>query len=343
VTTSPTARLLVLLELLQDRPHATGRELADGLGVDGRTLRRYVSALQELGIPVQGQRGVGGGYRIRPGYRLPPLMLRDDEIVAVVLGLLAARASRLPASADAVDGALAKIYRVLPPTLRRQVAALEATVLFSGTGDVEPVRGETLLLLAESIRRGRRLRARYTSHGQTVTDRRLSPFGLVVHCGRWYLAAHDHTREALRTFRVDRIGSVRIEQQPPAAEPPPGFDPVAYVRRSLASVPWTHHVSVVLELPLAAAQARLPDVLGVLTPADTCTRLEARVESLDWIARILAGLGCSFTIETPADLRSIVATLAGRLEESARRIPSATSPTTVAGRGRRGSRQGRRA
>jgi predicted DNA-binding transcriptional regulator YafY len=343
VTTTPTSRLLVLLELLQDRPHASGRELADGLGVDGRTLRRYVAALQELGIPVQGQRGVGGGYRIRPGYRLPPLMLRDDEIVAVVLGLLAARASRLPASTDAVDGALTKIYRVLPPTLRRRVAALEATVLFSGAGDVEPVRGETLLLLAESIRRSRRLRARYTSHDQTVTERRLSPYGLVVHGGRWYLAAHDHGREALRTFRVDRIHGVRIEQQPPAAEPPPGFEPVAYVRRSLASVPWTHEVSVVLELPFAAAQARLPDVLGVLTPVPGGTRLQGRVESLDWIGRILAGLGCGFTIETPDELRAIVGTLAETIGESARRVPSATRPARSEARGRRGSRRGRRA
>jgi predicted DNA-binding transcriptional regulator YafY len=320
---TPTSRLLVLLELLQDRPHATGRELAAGLGVDGRTLRRYVAALQELGIPVEGQRGVGGGYRIRPGYRLPPLMLRDDEIVAVVLGLLAARASRLPASVEAVDGALAKINRVLPEGLRRQVAALEATVLFSGAGDIEPVRGNTLLALAEAIRRGRRIRARYTSHGQEVTQRRLSPHGLVVHSGRWYLAAHDHARDALRTFRVDRMENVRIEQEPPGAEPPDGFDAVAYVRRSLASVQWTHRVSIVLDLPLAAAAARVPDWLGVLTEERAGTRLEARVESLQWLARVVAGFGCSFTIEEPAELRSIVAAHAQRIAESARRVAAA--------------------
>jgi predicted DNA-binding transcriptional regulator YafY len=327
---TPTSRLLVLLELLQDRPHATGRELAAGLGVDGRTLRRYVAALQELGIPVEGQRGVGGGYRIRPGYRLPPLMLRDDEIVAVVLGLLAARASRLPASVESVDGALAKINRVLPEGLRRRVAALEATVLFSGGGDIEPVRGDTLLVLAEAIRRGRRIRARYTSHGQEVTQRRLSPYGLVVHSGRWYLAAHDHAREALRTFRVDRIENVRIEQEPPGADPPEGFDAVAYVRWSLASVQWTHRVSIVLDLPLATVEARLPDSLGVLTEEPAGTRLEARVESLDWLARIVTGLGCSFTIEEPAELRAVVAGLAERIAESARRtVGAALRPAGV--------------
>lgn len=322
---SPTSRLLALLELLQDRPRATGRELAVALGVDGRTLRRYVAALQELGIPVEGQRGVGGGYRIRPGYRLPPLMLRDEEVVAVVLGLLAARASRLPASPDAVEGALAKIYRVLPAALRRRVAALEATVLFSGSGGAGPVPTDTVLVVAEAIWRRRRLLARYTSHDQTVTARRLSPYGLVVHCGRWYLAAHDHDREALRTFRVDRMNDARIEPRLAAAEHPPDFDAVTYVLRSLASVPWAHRVSVKVDLPPETAQARLPATLGILTPADAGTHVEARVESLDWVARILAGLGCAFTIETPAELRTIVARMASTIQESARRTDAVST------------------
>ncbi len=317
--TTATSRLLALLELLQDRPHATGRELAEAVGVDARTLRRYVAALQELGVPVEGQRGVGGGYRIRPGYRLPPLMLRDEEIVAVVVGLLAARASRLPAPAEAVEGALAKIYRVLPPTLRRQVGALEAAVLFSGSGDVEPARGDVVLELSDAIRRGRRVRTRYTSHDQTVTERQLSPYGLVIHCGRWYLAAYDHGRQDLRTFRVDRMRRVLIEPGLSAAEPPAEFEPVEYVRRSLRLVPWTHEVSVVLELPLETARARLPETFGTLTAADGGSRLEARAESLDWVARVLAGLGCPFAIENPDELRTAVAALADAIELSARR------------------------
>jgi predicted DNA-binding transcriptional regulator YafY len=315
---SPTARLLALLELLQDRPHATGRELAASLDVDGRTLRRYVTALQELGIPVEGQRGVGGGYRIRPGYRLPPLMLGDGEVVAVVLGLLAARANRLPAAPDAVDGALAKLNRVLPPTLRRQVDALESTVLFSGSGSTEPVAGDALLLLAEAIRRRRQVRATYTSFDGIVTSRTFSPFGLVVHCGRWYLAAHDHLREALRTFRVDRMQAVLINAKAAAIEPPDDFDAVDYIGRSLATMPWTHEISVVLDLPFESATARLSPRLGLLSPTEGGTRLEMSVDSLDWMARVLAGLGCSFTIEQPPELRARVAALAARLETSAR-------------------------
>ena len=149
---SPTSRLLELLELLQARPLMTGREIADQLGIDARTARRYIGVLQELGIPVEGQRGVGGGYRIRPGYRLPPLMLGDEEAVAVVLGLLATRS-------DGTDGALAKIRRVLPTTLRRQVEALEETLGFTATTGA-PADAAAVLLLADAIRRRRRLRTR---------------------------------------------------------------------------------------------------------------------------------------------------------------------------------------
>ena len=144
---SPTSRLLELLELLQARPLTTGREIADRLGIDPRTARRYIDVLQGLGIPVEGQRGVGGGYRIRPGYRLPPLMLGDDEAVVVVLGLLATRGSRADGSPDAVDGALAKINRVLPSTLRRQVEALEETLGFTRTTGGAPADAGAVLML----------------------------------------------------------------------------------------------------------------------------------------------------------------------------------------------------
>ena len=128
---TPTSRLLELLEMLQAQPLTTGREIAQRLGIDARTVRRYIAALQALDIPVEGQRGVGGGYRVRPGYRLPPLMLDDDEAVAVVLGLIGARGSALDGEAEPVDGALAKILRVLPAPLRNQVEALEQTLGFT--------------------------------------------------------------------------------------------------------------------------------------------------------------------------------------------------------------------
>jgi predicted DNA-binding transcriptional regulator YafY len=319
---APTSRLLELLELLQNRPLTTGREIADRLGIDARTVRRYIATLQELGIPVEGQRGVGGGYRVRPGYRLPPLMLDDDEAVVVVLGLVSARRLGLDA-ATAVDGALAKIHRVLPTTLRRRVEALESTLGFTAAATAgAPVAGDAALLLADAIRRRRRLRTTYRSFSGEVTKRELSPHGLVVHAGRWYLAAHDHTRDDLRTFRVDRMRRTSVADEA-ALAPPHGFDAVAHVSQSLARVPWGWEVEVLLDLPFDRAVQRLPATLAEFVDADAGTVLRMRVSSLDWMAGVLAGLGCAFTIRGPDELRTSVRDLATRLGEWSDGVPRA--------------------
>src|ERR671915_428061 len=158
-----TERVLRLLEALQDRPFATGPELGARLGVDVRTVRRDVVSLQDLGIPVEAERGPGGGYRIRPGYRMPPLMLTTSEATAVALGLLSGRRDGLD-----VDGALAKIRRVLPERVRLRVEALERTIGFTPTGhEPMPPSTEALLLLADAARRGRRVHAVYTTTDET--------------------------------------------------------------------------------------------------------------------------------------------------------------------------------
>jgi predicted DNA-binding transcriptional regulator YafY len=308
---TPTGRLLELLELLQGRPLTTGREIADRLEIDARTVRRYIGVLQELGIPIEGQRGVGGGYRIRPGYRLPPLMLGDDEAVAVVLGLLAARGS------PAVDGALEKINRVLPSTLRRQVEALEETVGFTRTRTSAPADAAAVLQLADAIRRRRRVRTAYTTFGGEESERELSPHGLVVHSGRWYLAAFDHLRDDLRTFRVDRMWRTTIADGV-AVPPPDGFDSVAHVSHSLASVPWTWEVEVLLDLAVDDAARRIPPTLAELVDDPGGTLLRMRVDSLDWMATVLAGLGCGFSIRRPDELHASVRALGERLATQAR-------------------------
>jgi predicted DNA-binding transcriptional regulator YafY len=306
---TPASRLLELLELLQTQPLTTGREIADRLAIDPRTVRRYIATLQELGIPVEGERGVGGGYRLRPGYRLPPLMLGDDEAIAVALGLIAAGRQGL----NSADGALAKIQRVLPDALRRRVEALETTLGFTMPPTAgAPVAGETVLLLADAIQRRRRVRARYRSFEGEETERELSPHGLVVHSGRWYLAAHDHTRRDLRTFRVDRMSRVSAGERS-ALAPPDGFDSVAHVSRSLANVPWPWQVEVLLDLPVEQAAQRLPGTLAELLEANGRTLLRMRVSSLDWMAGLLAGLACDFTIKRPEELRASVEKLAHRL------------------------------
>jgi predicted DNA-binding transcriptional regulator YafY len=314
---SSTSRLLELLELLQTRPVVTGRELADRLLVDRRTVRRDVAALQRLGIPVEGERGVGGGYRLRPGYRLPPLMLSEDEAAAVVVGLTAA--SRLGlGEADGTTGALVKIHRVLPDGLRRRIEALESALAFTApavTG--EPPAGETALLLAEAIRRRRRVSLSYRSFAGEQSERDLSPYGLVVHEGRWYLAAYDHGRAALRTFRVDRVGRAELLDDP-ARDAPADFDPLDHVSRSLAQLPWPWEVEVLLELPLGEAKRRISGTLAELVEEDGMTALHMRVSSLDWAASLLAGLGCPFHVRRPKELRDSVQSLAERLREWSR-------------------------
>jgi predicted DNA-binding transcriptional regulator YafY len=300
-------RVLVLLEALQAAPSLSGPELARRLGVDVRTVRRDVVSLQELGIPVAAERGPGGGYRLLPGYRMPPLMLGATEATAVVLGLIAARRDGLDA-----DGALAKIRRVLPDDVRRQAEALEHALRFTGPPhDQSPPRGDTILALADAARRGRRVRARYTSSDGTESERELSPYGVVAHAGRWYVPAHDHGRGELRALRADRFGTIRLGR---SGEPPPaGFDSVEFVSRTLARVPWAHAVEVLLHAPPEAAARRFPATLAELEPEGAGTVLRMRADSLDWVAGLLAGAGCEFTIRRPDRLRASVRALAERL------------------------------
>ena len=179
-----------------------------------------------------------------------------------------------------------------------------------------PVSGNAVLLLAEAIRRRRRLRATYRSYSGDRTRRELSPHGLVVHSGRWYLAAHDHLRDDLRTFRVDRMQRMRVVAEP-ALAPPDGFDAVAYVSTSLARVPWPWEIEVVLDLAVDEAARRVPATLAELVETDGGTLLRMRVGSLDWTATVLAGLGCGFAIRKPEELRTSVRAL----EAGSRRRP----------------------
>jgi predicted DNA-binding transcriptional regulator YafY len=196
------------------------------------------------------------------------------------------------------------------------VQALETALGFTATPRAgAPVAGDTVLLLADAVRRGRRVRTAYRSYSGERTRRELSPYGLVVHAGRWYLAAHDHLREDLRTFRIDRMRSATLLDAP-GLPAPEGFDAVEHVSLSLARVPWGFQVEVLLDLPVDRAARRLPPTLAELVEAEGGTLLRMRADSLDWMAGMLASLGCGFTIRTPEELRTSVQQLAERLAAS---------------------------
>ena len=309
----PTGRVLALLEILQQGGWRTIADLADRIGVDERTLRRYAAHLTDIGIPVESRRGRYGGYRLAPGFKLPPLMLTDDEALAVVLGLAAGRRSGLgPADCTAVDSATAKLRRVLPAALARRTDALLASIDISGPGhQSSPPGTEVLLVLAEAARDRHPVQLTYTNwHGRT-SERGPDPYGLVFHTGRWYVTGRDATRLEVRTFRLDRIGVAHTSDG--TFEVPAGFDPTGHVIAGLASVPYTHDISVRLHASLTQVKRRVPPTVGTLTEVDDGVRLTARVERLDGAAQMLAGLGWPFTIEHPEELRIQVRLLATRL------------------------------
>ncbi|MEV8375721.1 WYL domain-containing protein [Kribbella sp. NPDC056861] len=310
--TRPTSRVLALLELLQGGGTRRVGDLAERLGVDERTVRRYVEHLVELEIPVRSVRGRYGGYRLAPGYRMPPLMLTDDEAVAMAIGLVVGRRAGLVPESAATESALAKLRRVLPARLGDRLGALLATSSFTA-----PPRAATdadagvLLTVAEAARDRLGVEIAYVDRSGRRSTRSIAPDGVVGHAGRWYVVTAD------RTFRLDRIASARLSVA--VTEQVPVRDPAGAVLESLAKAPWAHGVSVRVEGTVEDVQRRLPLGLAVVTPLENEVRVEFRAERLDWVPALLAGLDRPFVIEEPAELRRQVAGLASRLATWAER------------------------
>jgi len=310
----PASRLLAFLELLQSRLVVDGASAASELGVSERTIRRYAVALHDIGIPVDGQPGAGGGYRLRAGTRLPPLMLSDEEAAATVFGLVLADQRGL----SGAEGALTKIARVLPDRLTRRVQRLRDEVRLMGEPHATPASSETLLVITEAVRRKRALRIGYTRRDGTQSTREIEPLGLVARRGRWYVPARNRGSAEVRTFRADRIADASIGE--PADPPEPGFDPVDHVVRMLASLPWAWEIEVLLDAPVEEIAARIPATMAELEPDGSRTRLTLRSDSLEWAAGALAGLGADFEVVRPDELRKHLAELAARLLAGSQRV-----------------------
>jgi predicted DNA-binding transcriptional regulator YafY len=329
----PTARVLALLEVLQSGGIHTVAELAERLGVDERTVRRYVDHLTELDVPVESVRGRYGGYRLAPGYRMPPLMLTDDEALAMLLGLVAGRhAGLVTSSVTAADTAAAKLRRVLPRALGRRLnALLETTEFTAAAGAAGTPQTHVLLTLAEAAWDRHPVAISYTTRDGRRSERTLQPYGLVAHSGRWYVTGADSISGEVRTFRLDRIAAPHV--LPGTFGLPDGFDTAAHVLTGLAQTPYQHDVSLRIQGTLERIRSGLPEGIatveelrtapashltqpdGVDTPAsaDGWFRVRLRAERLEWIPTTLAALGCPFVIERPDELRGLVRDLAQRL------------------------------
>jgi predicted DNA-binding transcriptional regulator YafY len=307
--------VLAVLELLQAHQRLSGPELAERLEVDLRTVRRYVVMLQDLGIPVEAERGRYGGYRLRPGFKLPPLMLNDDEALAITLGLLAARRLGLAVAAPAVEGALAKVERVLPPAVRGRVAAVQETLATDLTPATEVPTSATVVALSAAAHEGRRVWLRYASAGGTETERAFDPYGLVYLIGRWYAAGHCHLRGDLRVFRLDRIRA--LEPRDETFARPPGFDSLAYVQETLATMPGAWRAEVLLLVTPEEARRRVPPHMATLEATPDGVLLCFYAESLDWLAREIVALDLPFVVRDPPELRAALRRLADRIAASA--------------------------
>ncbi|MGV9555452.1 helix-turn-helix transcriptional regulator [Streptomyces sp. NPDC003401] len=324
----PTGRVLTLLELLQSGGVRTVAELADRLGVDGRTVRRYVGHLIDLDVPVESVRGRYGGYRLAPGYRLPPLMFSDDEALAALLGLVAGRRGGLTTTDTASGTAAAKIRRALPERLARRLDTLLESLAFTAPpGEFTLPDGEVLLTVADAVRHRRPVSIRYTDRDGRRSERPLHAYGIVAHSGRWYVTGTDPAIGEDRTFRLDRVASARV--LPGSFEPPAGLDPVQRVLSGFATAEYRYAVTLRIQGTVDQIRARLPAGVAILEgtapaagadpAAERWLRVELRAESLDWLPPVLASLDRPFVVERPDELRHLVIALADRLASSARR------------------------
>jgi predicted DNA-binding transcriptional regulator YafY len=313
-----SARLLRLLSVLQTRREWSGADLAGRLGISTRTLRRDVDKLRDLDYPIHAGMGPGGGYRLGAGAALPPLLLDDDEAVAVAVGLRAAAGGTLTGIEEASVRALAKLEQVLPSRLRHRVSALHSVTLpLPGAGP--PVDPAVLTVIATAARDRLRIRFRYTSHDGTQGSRAAEPHQLVRTDRRWYLLAWDTARDGWRTFRADRITSPQITGPRFTPRDPPGGDAAAYVSRSVSSAPYRYQARIRLHAPAKAAAERLPPTVGhIQADGEHACILHTGAESPDVLAIYVAIIGTEFEILDPPELAEHVLALAGRLTRAAR-------------------------
>ncbi|MFG2050038.1 helix-turn-helix transcriptional regulator [Micromonospora sp. NPDC048935] len=312
-----SVRLLRLLTLLQVRREWSGAELADRLAVTTRTIRTDVERLRVLGYQIESHPGVAGGYRLGAGSALPPLLLDDDEAVAVAVGLRAAAGGSVTGIEETSLRALAKLEQSLPSRLRHRVDALRAATV-SAAGGGPTVDADTITTISTAAHRAERLRFDYAGHDGTATVRDVEPYRLVYTGRRWYLLGWDTDRADWRTFRADRI-QPRVPTGPRfTPREPPGGDAVAHVLRGVGSAAWPHPARVRLHASADQMAQRIPSTAGLLEAIDerTCL-LHTGGESLTNLAAFVSTLEVDFDVLDPPELHAVVRAVAARFGRAA--------------------------
>lgn len=315
--TGPIARVLTVLELLQSHKRLSGAELAEKLEVDRRTVRRYISVLEDMGVPVTTEQGRHGGYMLVPGFKLPPMMFTDEEVMAVSLGLLAARQLGLAEAAPAIESVQTKLERVMPDGLRRRARAVNETTKLLLPKPTQLLDEHLLLRLTSAVREGQRVGFRYYRPGGEPTYREADPYGLLFQNGRWYMSGYCHLRHDMRSFRLDRIAGLVL--LPQKFQRPSDFDVAQHFTQSLSSMGDNHRVMVILHTDAETAANSLTfcqDAQALFQPHPEGLLLDTHTDSFDWFASWLAQLHFSFTVTGPAGLKDALRKRAARLVEA---------------------------
>jgi predicted DNA-binding transcriptional regulator YafY len=311
----PIMRVLTVLEILQARDYVTGAELAERLEVDLRTVQRYMVRLKDLNIPIDSSRGVGGAYRLRPGFRLPPLLLTNEEAFALSLGLRALRQIGLSAFAPATESALEKLRRVLPDALRESIRTVEDVVAIEPGPWVVSTSVESLIRAASAIRTGRRIRFAYQSHDGSPSRRQIEPYALMHTDGRWYLIGHCLSRKAMRTFRLDRatdleVGTARFRR-------PAGFDARSYLEARMPFIQSDYQIDVWIDMPMEEAERTFAPMRVAVEAQDDGTRLRCGRDRLEMFAAMLLSMGRRIVVHSPPEMRETFRQLAQRAIQAA--------------------------
>ncbi|MER7625752.1 YafY family protein [Streptomyces sp. NPDC126503] len=314
MTTDTPARLLNLLSLLQTPREWPGSELAERLAVSPRTIRRDIDRLRDLGYPVEATLGATGGYRLVAGAAMPPLLLDDEEAVAIAVGLRAGAGHAIEGVEEASVRALAKLEQVLPARLRHRVSTLQNATIPLTRGDGATVAPSTLTALASAVTGRERLRFGYRAGDGAETKRLVEPDRLVSTGHRWYLVAYDLGREDWRTFRVDRVSDPFATGARFTPRELPASDAAQLLSRSMSRAQRELDLDITFEAPAAFVTARLPSHLVPEATGEHTCRLRTRsADSVEWVALRLALVDAPFTVHGPAPLRAYVEDLAARL------------------------------
>ena len=308
----PSMRVLAVLELMQAHETVTNAQLAKKLEVSPRSVQRYIVRLQDMGIPIEGKRGVGGHYRLNAGIRIPPLMFSTEEALTLVLGLHALQHLGLNALAPMTETVKAKLHRVMPHATREHTQTLEQAVQIGASPWVVGTDFEHLQLVLQAVRQHRVIQFAYTDTNTKISRRTARPSHAIHLGGRWYTVAWCELRQATRVFRLDRVQHLTLLKTTFA--PPAPFDALELVRGSLPGQPQSHRISVWLNAPPEDLRGKLSVWWGELTSEQGGTRLICERNHLEGFGAMLLGLGCQIRIDEPPALLEVFKTLRSRCD-----------------------------